>query len=400
MAPALKPPAFTLAAALLMALVSAQDWPQFFAHAQTQAPAPQQPQGRGAQPSRALVEDKIDPNPYDVVPNWSLPYPKAGYAWGSNPGVFVDTDNRILVAVRGEIKLPDPVPDGYRGFYGSIFRSAISAPTNEVRSCLVVVDANGRITETWSQWDKLFEGTNGPHKIRISPYDPQRRVWVVGETKSQVYVFSNDGKQLLMTLGEANVAKEDETHFGRPQDVAFLPDGSVLVADGLTNSRIVKLDANGKFIKAWGSRGTERGQFNAVHAVAVDRNRRIYVADRQNRRVQIFDENGGFLAEWPNLRFPNDILISDKTQDVWVSDNMTTEIVKFDTSGKRLFSWNASGTAPGGFGELHEIAVDSQGIVYTADNVLGRLQKLRPKAGADPAQLIGPPIALMPLRAQ
>jgi DNA-binding beta-propeller fold protein YncE len=349
-----------------------------------------------AQPSTQLVEDKIDPHPYDVVPNWSLPYPTAGYTWGSNPGVFVDTDDRILVAVRGEIKLPDPVPAGYRGFYGSIFRSAISAPTNEVRNCLVVVNAEGRIIERWSQWDSLFQGTNGPHKIRISPFDPERRVWVVGETRSQIYVFSNDGKQLLMTLGEANVMADDATHFGRPQDVAFLPDGSVLVADGLTNSRVVKLDRNGRFVKAWGTRGEGPGQFNALHSVAVDRNRRVYVADRNNKRVQVFDENGTFLAEWPNIRFPNDILISDKTQDVWVSDNMTTEIIKFDTSGKRLFSWNATGTAPGGFGELHEMAVDSKGIVYTSDNVLGRMQKLTPKAGADPNQLIGPPMALMP----
>lgn len=347
-----------------------------------------------AAPSQQLVENRIDPNPYDPVADWSLPYPTPGYAWGSNPGVFVESDNRILVAVRGEIKLPDPLPAGYRGFYGSIFRSAISAPTNEVRNCLVVVDANGRIVERWSQWDSLFAGSNGPHKIRISSYDPQRRVWVVGETRSQIYVFSNDGKQLIQTLGEADVAADDQTHFGRPQDVAFLPDGSVLVADGLTNSRVVKLDDKGRFVKAWGSKGTEHGQFNALHAIAVDRNRRVYVADRLNKRVQVFDENGAFLAEWPNLRFPNDILISDKTQDVWVSDNMTTEIVKFDTSGKRLFSWNASGTAPGGFGELHELAVDSQGTVYTADNVLGRMQKLRPKAGADPAHLIGPPMAL------
>lgn len=343
-----------------------------------------------AAPSTQLVENRIDPNPYDVVPDWSLPYPKSGYAWGSNPGVFVDNDDRILVAVRGEIKLPSPVPAGYRNFWGSIFRSAISAPGTEVRNCLVVLNAAGHIVETWSQWDYLFEGTNGPHKIRISPFDPDRRVWVVGETKSQIYVFSNDGRKLLLTLGEANVAREDDTHFGRPQDVAFLPDGSVLVADGLTNSRVVKLDAGGRFIKAWGSKGAERGQFNALHAVAVDRNRRVYVADRLNKRVQVFDENGGFLAEWPNLRFPNDIHISDRTQDVWVSDNMTAEVVKFDTSGKRLFSWNASGTAPGGFGELHQLGVDSRGTVYTADNVLGRLQKLRPKPGADPAQLIGP----------
>ncbi len=354
----------------------------------------QQPQP--ATPSRQLVEVKMEPSAYEPVEGWSLPYPKAGYAWGSNPGVFVESDDRILVAVRGEIKLPAPMPDGYKHFWGSVFRSAINAQGTEVRSCLVVLDASGRIVETWNQWDPLFAGTNGPHKIRISPFDPQRRIWVVGETKSQIYVLSNDGKQLLMTLGEANVMKDDETHFGRPQDIAFLPDGSVLVADGLTNSRVVKLDASGRFIKAWGTKGDGPGQFNSLHAVAVDRQRRVYVADRLNGRIQVFDENGTFLSQWPGLRFPNDILISDRTQDVWVSDNMTAEVVKFDTGGKRLFSWHASGPVPGGFGELHQFSVDSQGNVYTADNVLGRLQKLRPRAGANPAQLIGPEMRVMP----
>jgi DNA-binding beta-propeller fold protein YncE len=201
---------------------------------------------------------------------------------------------------------------------------------------------------------------------------------------------------LLQTIGEENVTANDETHFGKPQDLAFLPDGSVLVADGLTNARIVKLDAHGKFVMAWGSKGTEPGQFGNVHGIEVDRNRRVYAADRANKRVQVFDENGKHLATWPNIRFPNHIFVSDATQDVWVADNMTAEVLKFDTSGNRLFSWDASGTAPGGFGELHQLSVDSKGNVYTADNVLGRPQKLRPKAGANPAHLIGASVALMP----
>src|SRR5262245_52650300 len=264
--------------ALLAGLIALSGYASLAAWIQ-QPPAPTPPQPQN-------IVEKIDPNPYNVVPNWALPYPKAGYAWGSNPGVFVDTDNRILVAVRGEIKLPDPMPPGYRGFWGSVFRNAINAQGTEVRNCLMVLDANGKILEQWTQWDELFQGTNGPHKIRISPYDRERRIWVVGETKSQIYVLSNDGKRLLQTFGEANVMAEDATHFGRPQDVAFLPDGSTLIADGLTNSRIVKLDRTGRFVKAWGTKGSADGQFNAVHGLAVDRNRHIYVADRANKRIQ------------------------------------------------------------------------------------------------------------------
>jgi DNA-binding beta-propeller fold protein YncE len=353
---------------------------------------------RDGAPQGQRVVTNIDPFAYDVVPNWSLPYPRAneGYTWGSVPGIFVENDDRIFIASRGEIKLPNPLPADYLGFFGSLNRSALNAPENEVTGCLRVVDSNGKVLELWSQWDKLFAGTNGPHKIRISPYDPQHRVWVVGETKSVIYVFSNDGKQLLQTLGEEGVAAADDKHFGRPQDVDFLPDGSVLVADGLTNSRIVKLDRNGRFVMAWGTRGAEDGQFNAVHGVAVDRNRHVYVADRANKRVQVFDENGKHLATWPNIRFPNHVFVSDATQDVWVADNMTAEVLKYDTNGNRLFSWNASGPVPGGFGELHQFSVDSKGNVYTADNVLGRPQKLTPKRGADPKQLIGRSVALTP----
>jgi DNA-binding beta-propeller fold protein YncE len=360
----------------------------------TQQPAPR--------PLR--VPEQMSAFDYDVVPNWSLPYPKAGYAWGSVPGIFVENDNRIFIVSRGEIKEPNPLPAGYAGFLGS-FRQVLNAPDNEVRSCIRIVDSDGKTLEIWNQWDRLFQGTNGPHKIKISPYDPEHRVWVVGETKSVIYVFSNDGKQLLKTLGVEGVDAEDETHFGRPQDLAFLPDGSVLIADGLVNARVVKLDKDGKFVKAFGGHGSKPGQFNAVHGIDVDKNGRIYVVDRVNKRVQVFDPNGKHLATWPNIRFPNHVQVTEPVagdtstnggQVVWVADNQTTTVMKFDTDGNQLLSWYASGPVPGGFGELHQFSVDSKGNVYAADNVLGRPQKLTPKAGANPARLIGQSVPLMP----
>lgn len=350
------------------------------------------------------VVTRMEPFDYDVVPNWSLPYPKSGYTWGSVPGVFVESDDRIFIVSRGEIPIPNPVPAEFQGFFGSL-RSALGAPENEIRGCIRVVDSTGKTLEMWSQWDTLFQNTNGPHKVKISPYDPQRRVWVVAETKNVIYVFSNDGKQLLQTLGVEWATADDETHFGRPQDLTFLPDGSVLVADGLINARVVKLDKNGKFLTAWGGHGTADGQFNAVHGIDVDRNGRVYVADRLNKRVQVFDANGHHLANWPNIRFPNHVQVTDPVagdtstggeQVVWVADNMTAEVLKFDTKGNRLFSWHASGPVPGGFGELHQFSLDSKGNVYTADNVLGRPQKLTPKAGADPRHLIGQSTRLAP----
>ena len=341
---------------------------------------------------------------YDVVPNWSLPYPAKGYAWGSVPGIFVESDERIFIASRGEIKEPSPLPADYQGFLGG-FKQVLNAPDNEVRGCLRIVDSSGKVLEIWSQWDRLFQGTNGPHKIKISPYDPEHRVWVVAETRNVIYVFSNDGKQLLKTLGVEGVTAEDETHFGKPQDLAFLPDGSVLVADGITNARVVKLDKNGKFVTAWGGHGSGDGQFNTVHGIDVDRNGHIYVVDRLNKRVQVFDANGKHLANWPNIRFPNHVQVTEPVagdtstsgeQVVWVADNQTTDVMKFDTKGNQLYSWHASGPVPGGFGELHQFSLDSKGNVYAGDNVLGRPQKMTPKAGADPKHLIGQSVKLMP----
>ena len=85
-----------------------------------------------------------------------------------------------------------------------------------------------------------------------------------------------------MEFGVAYEEGADERHFGAPQDVAFLPDGSALVADGIINSRVVKFDSSGNYVTAWGTRGDQEGQFNGVHAVATDANGRVYVADRNN----------------------------------------------------------------------------------------------------------------------
>jgi DNA-binding beta-propeller fold protein YncE len=314
-----------------------------------------------------------------------------GLTWGSQPGVFFESMDHNFVIQRGEIAIPDPLPEGWDTYVGSVGISALRS-TPVFRNCIFVVDSEGRIVETWTQWDHLFEGTNGPHKIRISPYDPERRVWVVNERRNQIHVFSNDGREMLMELGEAFVAAEDPTHFGLPQDIAFLPDGSFVVADGLTNSRVVKFDAAGRYLTAWGTRGSEDGQFNAVHAVATDGEGRVYVADRNNDRVQVFDSNGTHLDTWGGLSFPNDILVT-ADQEVWVADNQPPQMVKFDRDGNRLYSWMVD-EGPHRFGEVHELAVDFEGAWYGGDNVLGRTQKFVPKANADPERLIKAPIPL------
>ncbi|MDH3205796.1 MAG: hypothetical protein OEO79_04250 [Gemmatimonadota bacterium] len=325
------------------------------------------------------------PDPYMAVERWMQPFAQSGFAWGSNPGVFVESLERIFVVQRGEIELPKPLPSEFEDFVGSIDISALRA-TPVFRNCIFIVNSRGQLIETWPQWDSLFVGTNGPHKIRISPYDPERRVWVVNERRHQIHVFSNDGQRLLMEFGEAFVEGDDENHFGLPQDVAFLRDGSVLVADGITNSRVVKFDSLGRFVTSWGTRGDGPSQLNGVHAVATDAAGRVYVADRNNDRVQVYNSNGNHLDTWDGLSFPNDVFIT-ADQDVWVADNQPPQMVKFNTNGDRLYSWMLD-SGPHRFGEVHEMAVDAEGSWYGSDNLLGRTQKFVPRPGANPELLI------------
>ena len=162
---------------------------------------------------------------------------------------------------------------------------------------VTVWDAQGNLIEDWTQWDKMFRR---PHAVYISPYDPQKNVWIVDDYRHAIFKFSNDGKKLLQTIGEPNVPGNDEKHFYRPTFMAWLPDGTFFVADGYQNTRVVKFDKDGKYLMTWGQRGESGkekrpGYFNNVHGVAVDpQTRRVFVNDRNNGRVQVFDENGKY----------------------------------------------------------------------------------------------------------
>ena len=345
----------------------------------------------GAMPAAALLQKggEDETGPYLVVDKWMKPFAKPGYIQGSQGGVFAESPNRIFVLNRGELKLPEKLPDTFNGAWGSLGQQATQA-TQELRNCILVLDANGAIVEAWTQWDKLFQGGRGPHHVRISPYDPERHVWVVDDNRHQVFEFTNDGKQLVRTLGEAGKPGNDDRHFARPTDIAFLPDGTFFVTDGYINTRVVKFDKAGTYLMTWGTPGTGPGQFNLPHAIAIDRNRRLYVADRANSRIQIFDENGKFLDQWANIRRPIDLLITED-QHLWIADLDTNKILQYDLNGKLLSSWGTYGTFPGAFWGIHQFSVDAQGNLYVAETFGGRTQKFQPKPGAPRSLLIGSP---------
>jgi sugar lactone lactonase YvrE len=376
---------------------------------------------------------------YDVVPDWPKPLTSLPghekWTWGAGQSVFAATPNRIFILQRGElpnisrpmtIKLPQLGPgiefpnfrlpwrdattasppgaletkDGKVGDDSDVGKSGVDYRWEH---CIVVVDAQGNITEDWTQWDKMLRR---PHAVYISPYDPEKRVWVVDDYRHAIFIFSNDGKRLLQTIGEPNVHASDDKHFYRPTFIAWEPDGTFFVADGYANTRVVKFDKNGKYLMAWGERGNQGqrgnpaiekrpGYFNSVHGIAVDpQTRRVFVNDRNNHRVQVFDENGKYVSEWSFGPPPSDIHLFIITADryLWAADRGTSKMLKYDLNGNFLYSWGTWGDFPGGFWGVHGLSVDTDGNFYVAEVDSGRAQKFKPRPGANPAFLLGKPI--------
>ena len=336
---------------------------------------------------------------YYEVEAWPSNFASAGYIRGSNSGIFVESPDRIYLISRGEMKLPGVLPPTFNGTIGSLPEQATRQKA-ELRNCIIVANSKGEILERWTEHDHLFEvGGRGPHRIKISPYDPARHVWVVDDSGQQIFKFSHDGKQLVMALGEAGVAGNDARHFGRPTDIAWLPDGTIFVSDGYVNSRVVKFDKNGKYLMSWGSKGIGPGQFNLPHGIDIDRNRRVYVADAHNSRIQVFDENGKFLDQWPNIWRPDYIMVS-ADQHLWIAAGATDMMLKYDLNGKQLEAWGKPGPASGSFHDIHGFGVDSKGTFYASEAAGGRTQKFTPKPGVDPAKLVGVQQPLAPFSGQ
>jgi hypothetical protein len=355
--------------------------------------------------------------PYELVPNWPLPLPDGpdgvkheGWTWGSVGTVYAETPDRIWIAQRGELPLP-PNEKPWTP-YGMLTPPRISNGNDDGLSAtcqpapprgwqrryhhvIFVVDRNGKLVQWWSQHDKLFDVPcgRGPHKIKMNPYDPEKHVWVIDDQVQVIYKFTYDGK-LVMTLGtKSQRGRDGGKLFDRPTDIAWLPDGTFFISDGYGGTRVAKFDKDGKFLLDWGNKAADPknpgpNEFNTVHAVAVGKDRRVYVADRGYGRIQVFDENGKFLSMWTTGR-PLEVLMSTD-QHLWVSDLDNSRIVKYDLSGKALYGWGSKGGAPGQFNCPHGMSVDQENNLYVAECFNGRTQKFRPKPNADRAEVMLP----------
>jgi DNA-binding beta-propeller fold protein YncE len=378
--------------------------------------------------------------PYDVVPDWPKPMSASlpgheMWTWGAVQGVFAESPDRVYMLQRGELpNIPRPQPKAFPEVGPSI-----SFPTGQVpwrnasqgqvasppgaggpgadpddpkqawqgrmgidarwEHTIVIFNSAGNIAESWTQWDKMMRR---PHSVYINPWDAEKHVWIVDDHGEAVYEFTHDGKQIVLTLGTPNKPGDDSSHFNRPTFLAFLPDSSVFVSDGYNGHRVAKFDKSGKFLWTSGEAGmpggreTRPGYFTTVHGIAADPvSKRVYVSDRSNRRIQVLDGDSGKVVDWwpvgaqTNLQF---LIIPPDRSGVWGFTDTTSRIAKWDFGGHLLYSWGMLGDFPGAFLNMHGASTDQEGNLYIAEVGNGRLQKFRPRAGANKAFLVGPPL--------
>ena len=233
---------------------------------------------------------------------------------------------------------------------------------------ILVLDAGGSWLRSYGEG--LFKSAHG---MRV---DGDDNLWVTDNANHTVIKLSPDGR-VLMTLGVRDVAGADETHFDKPTDVAVATNGDFFVADGYGNSRVVKFNATGKFLKAWGTKGKAAGEFHLPHAVRLDSKGQVYVGDRENNRVQVFDQEGHFVRQFGGFA-PYGLFIT-KEDVLFVADGRANKVLKMTLDGKILAEWGSRGTGPGDFTMPHGITVGPDGAVYVGEVGGKRLQKFVPQ---------------------
>jgi DNA-binding beta-propeller fold protein YncE len=298
---------------------------------------------------------------YDVVPSW--PARPAELTWGAMAGIAIGPSDEVWTFNRGAV----PV---------QVYTTA------------------GAIVRSWGKG-----AFREPHQVRI---DHEGNVWVVDSGLDVVRKYTPDGS-LLMTVGTPGSSGDDTSHFNRPTDVAVAPAGDLFVTDGYGNDRVVHFDPAGRFVRSWGTLGSAPGQFSLPHSIALDSRGRLLVADRNNARVQVFDQTGRFLDEWRDLLVPWHIVVT-AGDEIYVCGSAPMRwprlripgllvgippkdqlIMVFNPDGRviRLCTF-PKGQGPGELDWLHGMAVDRAGNLYLGDIQGRRAQKFLRLAPSGP----------------
>jgi DNA-binding beta-propeller fold protein YncE len=287
------------------------------------------------------------PNPYHVDEGWA----KLGRTVGGVSAVDMDRDGKSVWVFERCGKSDD------------------GCAKDKTLDPVLKFDASGKLVKHWGAGEFLY-----PHGIFIGR---DNHVWLVeGISQSNVvsdviHEYTQDGK-LLRTMGVRGTTGFSTDHFDGVSDVLVAPDGSIFVADGhsnKTNNRILKYDHKGNFLHSWGKLGDGPGEFNAPHGLAMDKEGRLYVADRSNSRIQIFDQQGKFLAEWRQFGRPSGIFIT-KDDMIYVADSLSS--AQNNPGFKNGIRWGhisdgkVLGFIPWGeYNAIEAVAVDTKGNIYT-----------------------------------
>ena len=242
-----------------------------------------------------------------TAPTNSLPDPyRAGEVWAKMAaGHAMGSTNTVTIDSRGNLWVFE--------------RCGANSCAGSNADPILEFDPSGKLVKSFGAGMFVF-----PHCVYV---DKDRNVWVTDAMGmdgkgQQVTKFSPEGK-VLLKLGKAGVAGAGNDTFNQPSGVVVASNGDIFVADGHggnSNARIVKFSKDGTFIKTWGKKGTGPGEFDEPHSIAMDSKGRIFVADRANNRIQIFDQDGKFLAEWKQFGRPSGIYI-DKNDTLYVADS-------------------------------------------------------------------------------
>jgi DNA-binding beta-propeller fold protein YncE len=274
------------------------------------------------------------------------------------------------------------VPDALSFPAGTTLAGAAAAVAFDSKGHLFVVtrgnpslyefDNNGKFIRSFGEG--LFTRSHG---LRI---DKDGNIWATDVGAHTVMKIDPQGK-VLMTLGTKGQRGDwnESTQFlYEPNDVVIGSNGDIFIAQGHTpgangNPRVLKFDKNGKFIKSWGGKGKEPGKFDVAHGLAFDAKGQLWVTDRENQRIQVFDTDGKFIKELKYAGLPCGLDIG--RQNIYMVNGFAGQLLKLDLDGKVLAATGKPGKGLGEFGEAHMIAVSPKGDIWVADSVNATVQK-------------------------
>jgi peptidylamidoglycolate lyase len=305
------------------------------------------------------IDDTIK---YELVKDWpNLP---GDLKLGEPTGLGIDTSENIVVFHRAGRKWP---------LLGSM-------PDNPIqqKTILILDRKMGKPIKSWGE--NLFIM---PHGLTI---DKENNIWVTDVGLHQVFKFDYEGR-LLLKLGEAKVSGRDSTHFNKPTDIAVANDGSFYISDGYGNSRIIKFSADGKYLFEWGTKGSKDGQFKIPHAICLSKEGNVYVADRENERIQVFDSSGKFIKKFTGSNYGAmcSVALGKSSDKIFAVDDLSfikikhrgSDVFLFNKEGVVLTRFGRSGSYNGKTSWYHDLTIDSDETIYIGYILRNTLQKFQ-----------------------